>query len=67
MEKNIFCIGEKVIYKNNSGKELCAIIKEIHYDDIEPYYSIKIKNYKEERQTIIDKLKKIKQITILWI
>tara|TARA_B100001989_G_C24172038_1_gene284743 strand:- start:46 stop:228 length:183 start_codon:yes stop_codon:yes gene_type:complete len=60
MEKNIFSIGEKVIYKDNSGNNFYAKIIDIHFDDIEPYYSIKIKGKKEEKQTVINKLQKIK-------
>ena len=60
MQKNIFSIGENVIYKDNSGNNFFAKIIDIHFDDIEPYYTIKIKGKKQEKQTVINKLQKIK-------
>ena len=45
-------IGDKLIYKKTN--EIVELIK-IHYDDITPYYTIKMPDNRE-KQTTIDKL-----------
>ena len=45
-----------VLYKNNNKIQKVKII-DIHYDDIEPYYSILLANGKE-KQTILKNLYK---------
>lgn len=49
MNNNLFVKNQYVLYIKNNIK-IKAIIKDIHYDDIEPYYTIIIKN--KEIQTI---------------
>lgn len=49
--------GQIVIYKDNSGIDYNAEIIDIHYDDIEQYYTIFIFDKKIEKQTIGSKLK----------
>ena len=44
--------GQKVIYKTTG--ELVTIVKK-HYDDVPPYYTIRMSNG-NERQTVEDKL-----------
>ena len=51
-KKNKIMEGQKVIYKTTG--ELVTIIKK-HFDDIPPYYTIRMSNG-NERQTVEDKL-----------
>ena len=53
-----FSKGEKVYYIDSLGNKINAEIKEVHYDDIEPYYSISIDGYNDEKQTVRNKLQK---------
>lgn len=55
IEKNLK-IGDKLTYKKTN--ERVELVK-IHYDDIIPYYTIKMPNNRE-KQTTIDKLISIK-------
>ena len=51
-KKNKIIEGQKVIYKTTG--ELVTIVKK-HFDDIPPYYTIRMSNG-NERQTVEDKL-----------
>ena len=51
-KKNKIMEGQKVIYKTTG--ELVTIVKK-HFDDIPPYYTIRMSNG-NERQTVEDKL-----------
>tara|TARA_B100001248_G_C27308968_1_gene420901 strand:- start:659 stop:916 length:258 start_codon:yes stop_codon:yes gene_type:complete len=53
-----FSKGEKVYYIDASGNKINAEIKEVHFDDIEPYYSISIDGNNDEKQTVRNKLQK---------
>ena len=53
-----FTKGEKVFHIDRLGKRIDAEIKEIHYDDIEPYYTISIDGSNYEKQTVKSKLQK---------
>lgn len=58
----MFKENENVLYLESSdGNDnwVNAKILKIHYDDVEPYFTIKINN--KEKQTIDRKLKKIKK------
>ena len=58
----MFKENEDVLYldkSNGNDNWVNAKILKIHYDDIEPYFTIKINN--KEKQTIDRKLKKIKK------
>ena len=58
----MFKENEDVLYldkSNGNDNWVNAKILKIHYDDIEPYFTIKINN--KEKQTIDKKLKKIKK------
>ena len=55
MNNKQFKKNEIVYYKLN-GKKVKAKILEVHYDDIEPYYTISIGN--SERQTVASKLRR---------
>ena len=50
---------------DNEGNKTKAIIKDIHFDDSETYYSIIIDGNKNERQTIKNKLIKINNNSII--
>tara|TARA_B100000424_G_C22700162_1_gene381910 strand:+ start:375 stop:584 length:210 start_codon:yes stop_codon:yes gene_type:complete len=49
--------NEKVYYISENGDFLKAKIIKIHYDDIEPYYTIIFKNNNNEKQTVYKKLR----------
>ena len=53
-----FTKGEKVFHIDRLGNRIDAEIKEIHYDDIEPYYTISIIGSHYEKQTVRSKLQK---------
>tara|TARA_E500000178_G_scaffold352438_1_gene415872 strand:- start:2477 stop:2734 length:258 start_codon:yes stop_codon:yes gene_type:complete len=57
-KSKIFSKGEKVYYIDASGNKINAEIKEVHFDDIEPYYSISIDGNNDEKQTVRNKLQK---------
>ena len=49
--------GDRVYYINKDGEKVKAVIVKIHYDDIEPYYTIRFKGGDTERQTVSSRLK----------
>ena len=49
--------GDCVYYINKDGEKVKAVIVKIHFDDIEPYYTIRLKGDDTERQTISSRLK----------
>ena len=53
-----FTKGEKVFHIDRLGNRIDAKIKEVHYDDIEPYYTISIDGSNYEKQTVRSKLQK---------
>ena len=57
-KSTIFTKGEKVFHIDRLGNRIDAEIKEIHYDDIEPYYTISIDGSNNEKQTVKSKLQK---------
>ncbi len=64
----MFKENEDVLYldsSNGNDNWVNAKILKIHYDDVEPYFTIKIGN--KEKQTIGKKLKKDKKIIKLFL
>jgi len=60
MKRKTINIGDKFLYfDSNTDKECKVTIKEIHYDDMPPFYTILFKDG-HERQTVKSKLKKIR-------
>lgn len=60
MKRKTINIGDKFLYlDSNTDKECKVIIKEIHYDDMPPFYTILFKDG-HERQTVKSKLKNIR-------
>ncbi len=49
--KNMYCKGESVLYKNNENIFEKATIIDVHRDSLKPYYTIKLQNSNTERQT----------------
>lgn len=60
-KSTIFTKGEKVFHIDRIENMINAEIKEIHYDDIEPYYTISIDGSNYEKQTVRSKLQKRKK------
>ena len=60
--KGEFFKGEVVLYctNNNSEPYKRAVINEIHYNDTEPYFTIIIDGENSEKQTVLNRLKKMK-------
>ena len=53
-----FTKGEEVFYHKSVDEKVLAKIVKIHYDDDEPYYTIRLQDG-SEKQTIYSRLKKI--------
>ena len=61
IKRNNINIGDKFLYFDSKTNKECKVtIKEIHYDDIPPFYTILFKDG-NERQTVKSKLKKIRK------
>ena len=60
--KGEFFKGEVVLYCTNDNSEPYkrAVINEIHYNDTEPYFTIIIDGENSEKQTVLNRLKKMK-------
>lgn len=48
-----------VTYKGKDGREYASTVMQVHFDDIEPYYTINVLEgpYACERQTVKERLK----------
>lgn len=65
MSEKVFKKKEKVLYYKDNCV-MIAIIKDIHYDDTVPYYTIHIPSKKLEKQTTKNHLFKLNDLRQPW-
>ena len=49
--------GDYIYYITKDNKKVKAKIIKIHHDDVEPYFTIKVKGENVERQTVESRIK----------
>lgn len=49
---------ETVVYKQGT-RHVRAVIQKVHFDDVEPYYTIQIDGHPGEKQTVASRLEKL--------